>query len=147
MPQLDEFTTAYIECLLWSSTDESDDSGGQPLDANYSASDLAPETLARIIADCTSFQVECDELISDSLSSWDRAGHDFWLTRNGHGTGFWSGAWPEPAATELTKASERAGHVDAYIGDDGQIYLSPDPAAARQLAQRLDPDAFTGGSL
>ncbi|QNP78372.1 hypothetical protein [Agrobacterium tumefaciens] len=50
------------------------------------------------------------------------AGHDFWLTRCGHGAGFWDGDWPEPAASVLTTASEEFGNVDLYVGDDGQIY-------------------------
>ena len=50
------------------------------------------------------------------------AGHDFWLTRCGHGAGFWDGDRPEPAATVLTKASKAYGEVDLYIGDDGKVY-------------------------
>jgi hypothetical protein len=132
MPDLDNFTCSYITTMLC-----------EPLDQNYSVDDIAPETLARIIADCEIFQAACAEWIGNRST---RAGHDFWLTRNGHGAGFWDGDWSEPAATELTRASARAGHVDAYIGDNGQIYLSPDPVDARGHAQRLNPDAFTGGS-
>jgi hypothetical protein len=52
------------------------------------------------------------------------AGHDFALTRNGHGAGFWDGDWPEPAATELTKLSKEYGEVDLYVGDDGLLWAS-----------------------
>jgi hypothetical protein len=52
---LDEFFTAYIEAALWSSTDESDDSGGEPLDKHYDETDIAPETLAKMGADCAAF--------------------------------------------------------------------------------------------
>jgi hypothetical protein len=51
-----------------------------------------------------------------------RAGHDFWLTRCGHGAGFWDGDWPEPYATMLTDAAKAFGEVDLYVGDDGMIY-------------------------
>lgn len=50
-----------------------------------------------------------------------RAGVDFWLTRNGHGAGFWDGGWPEHS-DELTKLSKPYGSVDLYIGDDGLIH-------------------------
>ncbi len=50
------------------------------------------------------------------------AAHDFWLTRCGHGAGFWDGDWPEPAATVLDNAAKAFGNVDLYVGDDGQIY-------------------------
>lgn len=51
---------------------------------------------------------------------------DFWLTRNGHGAGFWDGDWPVPAATRLTEASEKAGEVylqmraELYDGEEAQ---------------------------
>jgi hypothetical protein len=50
------------------------------------------------------------------------AGHDFWLTRCGHGGGFWEGTGPSPIPVGWT--SPRAfGNVDLYVGDDGLIYL------------------------
>jgi hypothetical protein len=52
----------------------------------------------------------------------EQAGYDFWLTRNGHGAGFWDGDWPEPAATYLTKESKKFGTANLYLGDDGLIY-------------------------
>ncbi len=100
-----------------------------PMDQNYSVEDLAPETLARMVADCERFQRENAELLiseycpSQVDNTIDRqAGHDFWLTRNGHGSGFWDGDWTEPAATRLTNASKAFGEMNLYVGDDGRIY-------------------------
>ena len=126
MTNLDTFTTAYLEAMLWSTTDESDDSGGEPLDANYTTADLSPEAMARCVADCQAFLAECsDDLRRAESRKCDesKAGHDFWLTRNGHGAGFWDGDWPEPYAAALTAASQRFGEVWVYVGDDGQIHL------------------------
>jgi len=119
---VDAFTRSYIETALWSSNDESDDSGGEPMDRNYSADDLAPDTLASIIADCEAFQRDnADDLAPYKLET---AGHDFWLTRNHHGAGYWDGDYAEPHATRLTDASHAYGNVDLYIGDDGMIHGS-----------------------
>jgi hypothetical protein len=117
---LDEFTTAYLECALWAETDNADDRGGEPLDANYGIDDFAPEALASIVADCEAFQAAHADDIADDP---ERAGHDFWLTRNGHGAGFWDGDWPEPQATRLTDAAEAFGEVTIYVGDDGLLYV------------------------
>jgi hypothetical protein len=128
--KFDEFTVAYIECALWSSTDDNDDN----LDDNYSITDISPETLAKMVSDCEVFQRENLEHIekgfgghdtanNEDFSCYGRAGHDFWLTRNGHGAGFWDGDWPESVATILTDSSKRFGVVDLYVGDDGQIYI------------------------
>lgn len=113
-----EFTQAYIKCALWSTDDESNDQGGNPLDKNYGPEDIAPETLDRMAADCATFQ---QENRTDIGSDFSQAGHDFWLTRNGHGAGFWDGDWPEPAATRLTDAGNRFGEFDLYVSDDGTI--------------------------
>ena len=51
-----------------------------------------------------------------------QAGHDFWLTRNGHGCGFWDGDWPELIGEKLTEASKDFGSFDLYIGVGGRIH-------------------------
>jgi hypothetical protein len=117
----EEFTDAYLETALWSSTDESDESGGQPLDDNYSIDDIEPGVREKLEEEALAFLEANEDDIGDEL---EQAGHDFWLTRNGHGAGFWDGDWPEPAATRLTDASKVYGGVDLYVGDDGQIYAS-----------------------
>ncbi len=128
MTQLDSFTKQYIATALWSSTDDAD----EPLDRNYSESDLAPTALEQIIADCAKFQAENEHLFTDENNlhrgpdcddATERAGHDFWLTRNGHGVGFWDGGWEEPAATQLTNAAHAFGECDLYVGDDGKLYI------------------------
>lgn len=116
---MDSFTKSYIETALWSSTDESDESGGSPFDDNYGIEDIAPETLAGIIEDCQAFQQAHGDDIGGEL---ERAGHDFWLTRNGHGAGFWDGDWEDDIGERLTEASHAYGSVDLYVGDDGLIY-------------------------
>lgn len=121
---MEEFFEAYVTTALWSSTDDE-----QPLDANHDESDIAPEALAAMRADCEAFyaaneaDLSCDGVTYGPDFGQDgRAGHDFWLTRCGHGAGFWDGDWPEPQATRLTAAAEKFGNVDLYVGDDGKVY-------------------------
>lgn len=116
---MDAFTQAYIEAALWSSMDNADDQGGEPLDANYGPGDIAPETLARMVEDCKAFQ---RDNAGDIAGDPERAGHDFWLTRNGHGAGFWDGDWPGEAGERLTAASHAYGSHELYVGDDGLIH-------------------------
>ena len=115
---MDKFTTAYIEASLWSSADNSD-KGGRPLDDNYSVKDIAPETLESIVQDCKAFQESHADDIGGDL---EQAGHDFALTRNRHGAGFWDGDWDDDVGARLTEASHGFGCIDLYIGDDGFIY-------------------------
>lgn len=124
--KLDDFTTGYIECLLWSSTDNSNESGGEPLDDHYDISDIAMESLREIVKDCKDFQeancVMLEALIEEYSYTMERAGLDFWLTRNGHGAGFWDRGFGK-VGDELTKAAKVYGGKDPWVGDDGRIYL------------------------
>lgn len=107
----------YLIAALWSSTDEH----GEPLDAVYTVDDIAPEAQAKALEDCTDF-IEAHARQLSGLSA-EQIGHDFWLTRNHHGAGFWDrglGALGQA----LTIAAHVYGGCDAYVGDDGQIYLS-----------------------
>ena len=51
-----------------------------------------------------------------------QAGHDFWLTRNGHGAGFWDRGLGE-RGDRLTNAAHVYGACDLYLGDDGFVYV------------------------
>lgn len=120
--RLDPFTVSFLDTALWSSNDESRDDGGDPLDQNYTISDFNKESLQALAEDCARFQEEnADDLAP--FSDEDN-GHNYWLNRNGHGAGFWDGDYPEPQATRLSDASERAGNVDLFVGDDGEIDAS-----------------------
>lgn len=125
MPKLDAFARQYVETLLWSETDDN----GEPLDGLYSVDDIATEALAQIQADCASFQTANEELISlatstDSpvMSNRERAAHDFCLTRNGHGAGFWDRDLGE-LGDQLSDAATAYGTQGLYVGDDGLLYV------------------------
>jgi hypothetical protein len=114
---LDQFTRAYLECALWSSTDDN----GTPLDREHSLDDLAPELVAQAIEDCADFQRHQAGWLALTDADASRNGHDFWLTRNRHGAGFWDRGYGE-IGRKLTEVAHAYGSVDLYIGDDGKIY-------------------------
>lgn len=70
---LHNFTAGYIEAALWTEEVEFED---------------LPEYIIReMTADCYDFVKKAGSLLA-GLDA-EQAGHDFWLTRNGHGAGFW----------------------------------------------------------
>lgn len=113
---MDSFTKQYIETALWSSVDEN----GEPLDKNFSVNDIDPATMETMVADCKRFQTDYADWLGGNDS--ERAGHDFWLTRNGHGAGFWDGNWPIHGEL-LTKWSKMFGEFYLYVCD-GKIFGS-----------------------
>lgn len=113
---LDTFTRQYIITMLWI---ENDPDTEEPLDKDHDMYDLAPCALDKVIADCASFQAAHGELFEGNESD---AGHDFWLTRKGHGCGYWDGDWPEHGDA-LTEACKAYPEQYVYVGYDGLIYI------------------------
>jgi hypothetical protein len=75
-----------------------------------------------MIADCEMSQKENDipEYGDGQYSNEQLAGHDFWLTRNGHGAGFWDRDLGE-IGERLTKASEAYGSGYFWI-ENGKVF-------------------------
>jgi hypothetical protein len=123
---LDDFTRAYLIAALWSSVDDND----QGFDENNELRDISRDTLLQAIVDCTKFQKDNEELLSrathDHLiySNEEMNGHDFWLTRNHHGAGFWDREHEGTIGDDLTKASHNYCELCVYLGDDQKIYFS-----------------------
>lgn len=134
----EDFLAGYVETALWSSLDDD----GHPLDRNHTVADIAHETLATMEREAAAFFAANRHDLEAYGSGWARlGGHDFWLTREGHGAGFWDGDWPEPQATRLTQAAHAYGEANLYVGDDGKIYQgtqerSSNPAVFVQVNQQ-----------
>lgn len=116
----EKFLKGYLAAALWTTTDETNESGGEPLDKNYDTDDFSPTALEIAKKDCAAFQ----EANAADLADLDceQAGHDFWLTRNRHGTGFWDRGYEAARAHRLTEAAHVYGSVDLWVAEDGLIY-------------------------
>ncbi len=113
----------YVECALWAGLDWSDETAAnpEPLDANYSAEDISDEARAEIVADIAGFYSDCDIADLARLEP-EHVGHDFYLTRNRHGAGFWDLGLGD-AGDRLTAAAHTYGTSELYVGDDGKLYV------------------------
>ena len=127
--ECDKFTVAYMVAALWSSNDSSTPEGGEPLDSNYDVHDFHPEAIAKIVADCKKFQEDNAHLLIEDncfhvgCPMIEYADHDFFLTRNHHGCGYWEGSdWEVEAGALLTKSAQSFGECNIVIGDDGKLY-------------------------
>lgn len=116
----DRFFDAYLEAAVWSSTDDD----GNEMDGL--GLDVSEETLAEMRVDCDQFYDDNEHLITDEncLTRYncdEQAGHDFWLTRNGHGAGFWETFnWDNEAGKTLTNSSHEFGDYYLFV-QDGEI--------------------------
>lgn len=95
----------------------------------YNAIGFSDELILHAINTCKKFLEITGDKIPDSLLS--QAGHDLWLTRNGHGAGFWDRPelYGEDLANYLTSLCEHGNQfseVWVYTGDDNLIYVMGD---------------------
>ena len=117
MIDIDEMTKHYAICALWSSIGDDD----CPLDDTHSIDDISPECMASMRQDCADFASANFELIAATGASDEQTGHDFWLTRNGHGAGFWDRGYG-PIGDKLSDAARVYGEAYLYVGDDNLIH-------------------------
>jgi hypothetical protein len=116
-PSPDLFLRAYLEAALWSSSDDN----GEPFDATDTIDDFSWHAMEQASEDCRRFRQDN----ADDLTEWDdisQAGHDFWLTRNRHGAGFWDRGRGD-LGDRLTEAAYLYPEVDLSRGDDGRLYF------------------------
>lgn len=121
----EEFFRSFIDTLLWTEKDEASDESDRSLSENYGIEDIAPQVIEGLKEQCNRFIDENSEtLLRVGQGGYDfsQAGHDFCLSRNGHGAGFFDRGL-EDDGDALQKAAESARPADAYTGDDGIIYV------------------------
>lgn len=116
-------TEAYLECAPWSSIDVLPNGENVNLD-DYELSEEARDMLD---ADIEEFVTDNINLIRramevDSVYNFAQVGHDYWLTRNGHGAGFWDRGLGK-VGRELTEACKPYGSSELYLADDLKVYV------------------------
>ena len=116
---LSDFVKAYILAAYWTDTGDNE----QP----SSEAEMSVQGVEVAVSECEAFQRDASEALRLAYQTpgYDEssAGHDFWLTRNGHGVGFWDRGLGE-IGDVLTHLAHAEGQSDLYEGDDGLLYLS-----------------------
>lgn len=121
-----EMLNGAIDALMWSEMTES----GEPIESIYHREHIAHETLVELTEDVVNFVELIIDLEDEEMSAkaWavlkldpKRAGVDFILSRNGHGTGFWDRGHGA-VGDELHKWAKTFGTFELYVGDDGFLY-------------------------
>jgi len=103
-----QFYMGYIEAMFWTEEHELGDA------------EMSDETLKSVRKDCDDFLEKFGHLLPQDRDM-DQHGHDYWLTRNGHGAGFWDRGYG-PVGDTLSKHAQERGEVHVYVGDDGDVY-------------------------
>lgn len=118
-----EALAAYLECAVWCGTDWSDGEEDNPPtleSAGYSADDISADAVDAAMADVHEFILANAADIEAAGISAERVGHDFFLTRNRHGAGFWDRGLGA-IGDRLTDAAHVYGEADLYVTVDGSL--------------------------
>lgn len=122
---LDDMTISQLfKTLIWQATD----SEGTPLDyLNFERDDIPQDPQETFIEEFRQFCLDNDsdirEFMSATGSTLDQVAHDYILTRNRHGAGFWDRGAGD-VGERLSDACHVWGEIDVYISDDGTLEIS-----------------------
>lgn len=102
----------YLTCAEWADFPDNIEAG---LDFASCSEELA-------LADCMRFVGMNWEIIKECNP--EQVGHDFWLTRNGHGAGFWDRPeiYGDENADKLSDSARSFGHRDVFE-HNGQLMI------------------------
>ena len=132
------FRAAYVESMVFTEEDrlkqDYEDTHGDPdaisfsTDLDVCEEEFGPATVTLIDTDCRDFLSKAvntgllDPLDNELMS---QAGHDFWLTRNGHGVGFWESGrgYTGKQGKALTALSKEYREINLIQGDDQKFHL------------------------
>lgn len=119
----EEFVAGYREAMLWANAYLDDDNSeaidgrdyAEPEDVEREDADTFWDTLGYVI-----MAIDCGAYSRNSVHSAGQAGHDFALTRNHHGAGFWDRGLGRIGDMLTDEAHAYGSHYIA-ISDDGTV--------------------------
>ncbi len=112
---IEDILKGYIECAIWADMEPNE--GANIGEVSPESLDLARTDIAQFLG-FAKFQLP---IYPDDAA---QMGHDIWLTRNGHGAGFWDRINLVGSLGEiLTQYAHDIGPREIYRGDDGRIYI------------------------
>lgn len=126
---LTPFIQGYAVAMLWANTSFTEDTEGtgngpdvyawQDSSALWALDAFTAVSQGSIREDCEAFVRACwpDLESVEAKESAEQAGHDFALTRNHHGAGYWDRGLDD-AGRRLTDAAHAYGESTAYLSRD-----------------------------
>ena len=121
-----------VLCLMWSSTDQD----GNPLDSLDV--DLTPQATRQLMSEWETFTEQAEGLGFDPEAHaarmlhpdcegdpWAAVAHDWILTRNYHGSGFWeAGRWTDQWGLLLTQLCRQQGEIYTDVDSEtGVVHI------------------------
>jgi hypothetical protein len=124
--QQEVFIDAFMEAATWSSlhTFKDEEGNEQTVEMDSVSTDWTEESAKIAEEGCKAFIAANSELLSNDLIEAWQAGHDLWLTSQGHGAGFWDRGYPKSLGDGLTEAAKDFKHKavgDLFVNEDKKV--------------------------
>ena len=132
--EIDNIVQSYLQTALWAEGGD-----GSELDSK-SIDDIDQNSIQGSKQDVMNFLRQAESQASDELSTYnaESLGHNLWLSRNGHGAGFF-----DDNNDKLQNIARNMKGADIYVGDDGKVYISGhEPSGVNEISQEHYDDAI-----
>jgi hypothetical protein len=115
--QMEVAEKGMLAAALWTMSD----GGGNPIADDLTIDAFDPQTRAELRGDLHAFvMANVDDIAESGLSS-EQIGHDFWMTRQHHGVGFWDRGLGS-VGSRLTEACHPFGEVYLERSENNVVY-------------------------
>ena len=122
--EIKRFISAFLDCAEWSSYHTTVEDGKETqveLDSmGLGWSDAAKKIATKV---CKEFIKNNKVLLTHYCIESSQAGHDLWLTAQGHGAGFWDRGHPKEIGDALSAASKTANVPEMAFPQDGELHF------------------------
>lgn len=116
-----KYYSDYFEAMFWADIDDRED---LEYDGYLDFSSIDLDSAVKQIEDLDKFFQSAESILEWTEYTDAQAQHDFYLTRCGHGAGFWDGDHCSSEMGQvLTTMAQSFGPVDIVVSSDGVIYL------------------------
>lgn len=128
MRNLQEIVLHYLVAALWTNEDEKGIAGLSAV------CDIDPKSKADAEVHCRRFLKEASPLLTEEWTN-EQIGHDIWLTRGGHGAGFWDRDLPNAKEiSEICSKNRFHGHMFEL---DGKAHIEMDTPDVFSIGYKL----------
>lgn len=105
---------AYMQAAIWTEDD------GEHVPGDFSA--RAQLRMKHELAEFITQNIDdVRQFLETTNLGWEQIGHDFWLTRNGHGSGFWDRGFAGETIDNLVVSSKAFGESSIYVNEQGEM--------------------------
>lgn len=121
--EINEILKGYLESALWTEEERLNNETHYE-DREFSIEDIDSDSKINAYSDIKKFIEKAGtEAINEAITENGlfKLGMDIWLTRNGHGAGFFDYSYENEEI--LMKTAKSLGSKYLYIGDDGKLYF------------------------